>query len=85
MANNQALELCWEIEKLPASEQQTKISVMASNLRSRLDDAEALLRHLPCTDCKGSGVPWWPSSTSCGSCKGSGLHPDASAYFEWWK
>ena len=38
MANNQALELCWEIEKLPASEQQTKISVMASKLRSRLDD-----------------------------------------------
>jgi len=26
------LELCWEIEKLPASEQQTKCSVMASEL-----------------------------------------------------
>lgn len=25
-------KLCWEIEKLPASEQQTKISVMASDL-----------------------------------------------------
>lgn len=32
----EALELCWEIEKLPASEQQTKISVMASALRRRL-------------------------------------------------
>jgi hypothetical protein len=27
-----ALELCYEIEKLPASEQQTKLSVMASSL-----------------------------------------------------
>lgn len=29
-----ACELCWEIEKLPASELQTKISEMASDLRS---------------------------------------------------
>ena len=27
-----ALELCWEIEKLPASDQQTKVVLMASNL-----------------------------------------------------
>lgn len=31
-----ALELCWEIEKLPASELQTKISVMASELFKKL-------------------------------------------------
>src|SRR4051812_46977802 len=29
-------ELCWEIEKLPASEQQTKVSILASNLRQDL-------------------------------------------------
>ena len=28
----QLLQLCYEIEKLPASEQQTKVSLMASNL-----------------------------------------------------
>jgi hypothetical protein len=39
-----ALELCWEIEKLPASEQQTKVSVMASELRQALDhDRTALI------------------------------------------
>lgn len=32
---NEAYALCLEIEKLPASEQQTKCSIMASNLRSR--------------------------------------------------
>lgn len=31
-----ALELCWEIEKLPASELQTKISIMASELFKKL-------------------------------------------------
>ena len=32
--------LCWEIEKLPASEQQTLLSVMAYDLVKRLDDAK---------------------------------------------
>ena len=31
-----SLELCWAIEELPASEQQTKISLMASELSSQL-------------------------------------------------
>lgn len=35
-----ALELCWEIEKLPASEQQTKIIIMASNLYQMLEADE---------------------------------------------
>jgi hypothetical protein len=34
------LELCHEIEKLPASEQQTKISVMAGEIYQRLKAAE---------------------------------------------
>lgn len=34
----QMLELCWEIEKLPCSEQQTKCSVIASSLHSKLYD-----------------------------------------------
>ncbi len=32
-----ALNLCYEIEKLPASEQQTKISIMASDLHHKID------------------------------------------------
>lgn len=32
----QALELCWQIESLPASEQQTKVSLLASALRSAI-------------------------------------------------
>jgi len=32
-----ALELCYAIEELPASEQQTKIAVMASDLHGRLE------------------------------------------------
>jgi DNA repair exonuclease SbcCD ATPase subunit len=32
-----ALELCWKIEALPASEQQTEISVMASELKSEVE------------------------------------------------
>lgn len=35
----QARELCWEIEKLPASEQQTKISQMASDLSRSLGES----------------------------------------------
>lgn len=31
-----ALELCWEIEKLPASEQQTELIIRASNLYNML-------------------------------------------------
>ena len=34
MANN----LCWHIEGLPASEQQTKISLMASDICRRLNE-----------------------------------------------
>ena len=30
------IELCWEIEKFPAGEQQTKVSLMASNLLQKL-------------------------------------------------
>jgi len=40
-----ALEMCWEIEKLPASEQQTKVSVMAASLHRRLN-ANALYNAL---------------------------------------
>ncbi len=31
-----SLELCWEIEKLPASELQTKVSLMASEIYQQL-------------------------------------------------
>jgi hypothetical protein len=31
-----ALELCWEIEKFPASEHQTATSIKASNLRTTI-------------------------------------------------
>jgi hypothetical protein len=34
--NKKLLELCYEIEKLPASEQQTKISVMMSDLMQNI-------------------------------------------------
>lgn len=32
--------LCWEIEKLPSSEQQTKLSIMAHDLVERIDAAK---------------------------------------------
>lgn len=32
--------LCWEIEKLPSSEQQTRLSIMASDLVRRIDEAK---------------------------------------------
>ena len=32
--------LCWEIEKLPACEQQTKVSIMASDLLKRIESAK---------------------------------------------
>lgn len=35
-----ARELCSEIEKLPASEQQTKVSIIASNLSSSIQYGE---------------------------------------------
>jgi hypothetical protein len=38
-----ALELCWEIEKLPASEQQTKISIMASDLLAAITKQDEYL------------------------------------------
>lgn len=37
-ARQAAIELCWQIEKLGASEEQTKCSVMASELHSKLND-----------------------------------------------
>lgn len=37
--SKQALYLCWEIEKLPASELQTNISILASNLRTAIEAA----------------------------------------------
>lgn len=37
-ARSAALDLCYEIEKLPASEQQTKVSVLASKLVSLLNE-----------------------------------------------
>jgi len=33
----QALNLCYEIEKLPASEQQTKVSIIASDLKRNIE------------------------------------------------
>ena len=36
--NKKALELCWEIEKLTASEQQTKTSQLANELRKGIED-----------------------------------------------
>jgi hypothetical protein len=38
--SEQILELCWEIEKLPASEQQTKVIIMASNLQELVSKDE---------------------------------------------
>lgn len=32
--------LCWAIEKIPASEQQTEVSIMAYNLVKRIDAAK---------------------------------------------
>jgi hypothetical protein len=37
-ARSAALNLCYEIENLPASEQQTKVSVLATALQKRLND-----------------------------------------------
>lgn len=37
-ARQAAMELCWEIEKLPASEQQTKVSIQASDLVRQLNE-----------------------------------------------
>lgn len=39
--SNECLALCYEIERLPASEQQTKVSIMASELRARIAALEA--------------------------------------------
>lgn len=40
MLTTKALNLCHEIEKLPASEQQTKCSVMASDLHQQLEQLQ---------------------------------------------
>jgi hypothetical protein len=68
-----------------------------TNLRSRLDDAEAVLKSVKCPRCEGNGNIYtgqFPSLTSkramdkmksCPDCKGSGLHPDAAEYFRRWK
>lgn len=37
-ARQAAMELCWQIEKLPASEECTKASIMAAQLQSLLND-----------------------------------------------
>lgn len=41
----ECLELCWEIEKLPASELQTKISLMASELSQKLYNLSNSLKY----------------------------------------
>ena len=51
------------------------------NLRSRLDDAEAVLKSIGCPGCGGTGG----YNGRCPTCKGSGLHPDATLFFERWK
>ena len=51
------------------------------SLRSRLDDAEDVLKGIGCPGCGGTGG----FNGRCPTCKGSSLHPDASAYFERWK
>jgi hypothetical protein len=62
-----------------------------TNLRSRLDDAEAVLAKMKCPRCGGDGIEATRESgerwkdTTCRTCKGSGLHPDAKSYFERWK
>jgi len=38
----EALELCWEIEKFPASEHQTATSIRASKILSKLGELCAL-------------------------------------------
>jgi phage/plasmid primase-like uncharacterized protein len=49
----QALRLCWAIEKLPASKEQTDVSLLASRLLSRIQaEAEAAAR---CKTCDGTG------------------------------
>lgn len=50
-------DLCQEIEKLPASQQQTKVVVMASELEKPASELLAYLREikgtaLSCTDCR---------------------------------
>jgi hypothetical protein len=37
-ARQAALELCWQIERLPASTEQTKCSIMASELGTKLNN-----------------------------------------------
>ena len=39
------MNLCWEIEKLPASEQQTKCSIIASELLSKVVDLDNVIEY----------------------------------------
>lgn len=52
--SKKALELCWEIEKLPASEQQTKISQMANELRKEIENFAQ--PKLLCPKCGGADI-----------------------------
>ena len=40
MLSDKALELCYEIEKLPAGLQQTKVSILASELHREIKEQE---------------------------------------------
>jgi len=60
-----------------------------TNLRSRLDDAEAVLKSMKCPKCDGGGRVCTRSDHNSSTwemcdCK-DGLCFDASAYFERWK
>lgn len=48
--HQKSLELCWEIEKLPASELQTKVSIMASELSREVNDLFRHVRAINCTE-----------------------------------
>lgn len=48
----QALELCWAIEKFPASEHQTETSLKAVALRESIEHLEQKVRELHVTERK---------------------------------
>ncbi len=73
MLEDMAYALCLEIEKLPASEQQTKCSVLASNLRAEIARAQQARAQqaraadvLPCGH--NAGIVFGEKSWSCAVC-----------------
>ena len=58
-----------------------------ASLRSRLDDAEAVLAKMKCRNpkCMDGWTEDDLNAYPCTWCGGTGKHPDASAYFERWK